>query len=396
MRLHRLRLLNFRQHADTDLVLGPGITGIIGPNGSGKTTLLEAIAWAIYGNVAARGDKDSIRNLRAKARSSVRVEMEFGVGAHEFKVVRGLHNAELYQDGQLVANSLTEVTAKLERRLGMTHDEFFNTYFTGQKDLAVMAQLSRPERAAFLSRVLRYEQLSLAQERIRERKNALTAELHGREAGLPEQAALERERMERRKRERAVLEHLKKKERARRADEGQLAELMRTIVALNRRIAELVPAMEALAGVEREAAALGERLEVAEQAAEEQRAAWVREKEYATTRRADLLKQYDEVKEQRDKIEQLGPEGTCPTCRRPLGAEYAEVLGVLDRQMQAIVDDGKYFRQRLEELAQPPAALAAPGAAPQALAVESRRASVSAGDLRALNENRKRAGAQPR
>jgi len=193
MRLHRLRLLNFRQHADTDLVFGPGITGIIGPNGSGKTTLLEAIAWAIYGNAAARGDKESIRNLRAKARSSVRVEMEFGVGAHEYKVVRGLHAAELYQDGQLVANSLTEVTAKLERRLGMTHDEFFNTYFTGQKDLAVMAQLSRPERAAFLSRVLRYEQLSLAQERIREQKNALAAELHGREAGLPEQAALERE-----------------------------------------------------------------------------------------------------------------------------------------------------------------------------------------------------------
>src|SRR2546422_8878515 len=122
MRLHRLRLLNFRQHADTYLVLGPGITGIIGPNGSGKTTLLEAIAWAIYGNVAARGDKDSIRNLRAKARSSVRVEMEFGVGAHEYKVVRGLHNAELYQDGQLIANSLTEVTAKLERGLGRSEE----------------------------------------------------------------------------------------------------------------------------------------------------------------------------------------------------------------------------------------------------------------------------------
>src|SRR5439155_920662 len=252
---------------DTELVFGPVITGIIGPNGSGKTTLLEAIAWAIYGNVAARGDKESIRNLRAKARSSVRVEMEFGVGAHEYKVVRGLHNAELYQDGRLVANSLTEVTAKLERGLGMTHDEFFNTYFTGQKDLAVMAQLSRPERAAFLSRVLRYEQLSLAQERIREQKNALAAELHGREAGLPEQAALE---------------HLQKEETARRADEGQLAELMRTIVALDRRIAELAPATEALAGVEREAAALGERLEVAERTAEEQRAAWVREKEYAT------------------------------------------------------------------------------------------------------------------
>src|SRR5438477_2412749 len=66
MRLHRLRLLNFRQHADTDLVFGPGITGIIGPNGSGKTTLLEAIAWAIYGNAAARGDKGRFPTFRAK------------------------------------------------------------------------------------------------------------------------------------------------------------------------------------------------------------------------------------------------------------------------------------------------------------------------------------------
>src|SRR6058998_2464724 len=66
VKLHRLRLVNFRQHADTEIVFGDGITGIIGPNGSGKTSLLEAIAWAIYGNPAARGDKDSIRNLRAK------------------------------------------------------------------------------------------------------------------------------------------------------------------------------------------------------------------------------------------------------------------------------------------------------------------------------------------
>src|SRR2546421_3129698 len=131
-------------------------------------------------------------------------------------------------------------------------------------------------------------------------------------------------------------------------------------------------------------------------AAEEQWAAWLREKEYATPRRADLLKQYDEVKEQRDKIEQLGPEGTCPTCRRPLGAEYAEVLGVLDRQMQAIVDDGKYFRQRLEQLAQPPATLAAAETARDALLRESRRASERAGELRAQLEERDRAVAHRR
>ncbi|MBI2404161.1 MAG: AAA family ATPase, partial [Gemmatimonadetes bacterium] len=42
MRLHRLKLVNFRQHVDSDLTFGPGITAIIGPNGAGKTTLLEA------------------------------------------------------------------------------------------------------------------------------------------------------------------------------------------------------------------------------------------------------------------------------------------------------------------------------------------------------------------
>ncbi len=98
--------MNFRQHADTEIVFGEGVTGIIGPNGTGTTTLLEAISWAMYGPVAVRGDKDGVRNLRAKARSSVRVELEFGLGRHEFRVVRGLHSAELYQDGQPLANSI--------------------------------------------------------------------------------------------------------------------------------------------------------------------------------------------------------------------------------------------------------------------------------------------------
>src|SRR5437773_10888445 len=76
----------------------------------------------------------------------------------------------------------------------MTYDEFFNTYFTGQKELAVLADATRPERAAFLSRVLRHEQLTIAQERVRERRNALGHEVDGLETGLPPQAELEKER----------------------------------------------------------------------------------------------------------------------------------------------------------------------------------------------------------
>src|SRR5690242_21111958 len=51
------------------------------------------------------------------------------------------------------------VTELLRRRLGMSLDEFFNTYFTGQKELSVMAAMGPSERAQFLSRVLGYEKL---------------------------------------------------------------------------------------------------------------------------------------------------------------------------------------------------------------------------------------------
>src|SRR5881275_3062436 len=190
MQLLRLRLVNFRQDADTELEFGPGITGIIGPNGSGKTSILEALAWALYGVQAVRGDKDSIRRLGAKGRAGVEVDLEFRLGAHEYRVTRGLSTAALHQDGQVIANSLKAVTDKLERTLGMTHDEFFNTYFTGQKELAVMAALGKTERAAFLSRVLGYERLREAQERVREVRNAVAAEVRGLEAGLPDAAAL--------------------------------------------------------------------------------------------------------------------------------------------------------------------------------------------------------------
>src|ERR687890_948881 len=194
MRINSLRLLNFRQHADTYVEFDAGLTGIIGPNGSGKTTLLEAIAWAPYGNPAARGTRDSIRYNRAGPRASVRVELDFALGGHRYRVIRGLTSAELFLDGgqQPIANSITGVTDLLQRRLGMTRGEFFNTYFTGQKELNVMAAMGPAERAQFLSRVLGYEKLRAAQTLVRERRRLISAETAGLRSGMPDADAVAR------------------------------------------------------------------------------------------------------------------------------------------------------------------------------------------------------------
>ena len=195
MQLNRVVLQNFRQHADSRVEFGPGVTGIIGPNGAGKTTILEAIAWAIYGNPAARGTRDSIRFNRAGARSGVRVELDFDLGGHNYRVVRGLTNAELYLDGphNKIADSITGVTDVLVRRLGMTREEFFNTYFTGQKEISVMAAMSPTERAQFLSRVLGYERLRAAQEIARDRRRAIVAEMAGLRQGMGDPDAVARQ-----------------------------------------------------------------------------------------------------------------------------------------------------------------------------------------------------------
>lgn len=188
MRLNAIQLVNFRQHADTRIEFDLGLTGIIGPNGSGKTTILEAVAWALYGQQAARGNRDSIRFLRAGPRAPVRVELDFDLAGHRYRIVRALASAELYLDGgaEPIATTITGVTELVQRRLGMTQKEFFHTYFTGQKELGVMAAMAPAERAKFLSRVLGYDRLRTAQSLVREKRKLIAAEIAGVRSAMPD------------------------------------------------------------------------------------------------------------------------------------------------------------------------------------------------------------------
>jgi exonuclease SbcC len=451
VRLDRLRLVNFRQHAATDIAFGPGITGIIGPNGAGKTTLLEAIAWAFYGTPAARGGRDSIRFHRAPPRSPVRVDVEFGLGPHEYRVVRTMYGAELYVDRSEtpVSNSAQEVTVRVQRLLGMTREEFFNTYFTGQKELAVMASLGPADRGRFLSRLLGYERLRLAQDRLREVRAGLRGELQGLEQGLGDPAALGRELAEaeqrRQQADAAVVAAAEGRVTAlhrrdvegpawtamvrlreavlaldgdRRVAESKVEEARREFQRLDKELAEALEAQgalrelepqiadvpvlrEELDRLEQEARTAGRRRELVgrlaarrEQAArlderlaaladlsrasadakaqlddargalataeqDEQRVhtIWVRDRQDAETKRDQLRAQYKTLQEDRRRITTAGPDGACPTCTRPLREEYETVLGALDRQLEEIELNGKFYAQRMEQLEDEPAEL---------------------------------------
>jgi exonuclease SbcC len=448
VRLNALRLVNFRQHADSSLEFELGLTGIIGPNGAGKSTILEAIAWALYGNSAARGTRESIRYTRAQPRSSVRVELEFELAGHRYRVVRGLTSAEVFLDGapEAIANSITGANELLQRRLGMTRAEFFNTYFTGQKELSVMAAMGAAERGQFLSRVLGYERLRAAQELVRTRRREIAAEIAGLRTGMPDPAAVaaliaetgQRLRAARAKADETASTRAAREEELaaitprwqhaqaerdrvqeilaqRRVAEAQETALGRDLERIERELASLGEArveLERLAdalvpissiaeefrrqeelareegrrstlddarrALADELALLGERrarvdgapaqeeeavvslerqrreLEESMGQLEARRTEWVRDRQEAETKRDALRRQYAELREQRDRIVDLGEEGTCPTCARPLRENFRSVLEQFDEQIETIAVDGKFYSTRLEQLEQMP------------------------------------------
>lgn len=444
MRLIRLRLQNFRQHAATEIEFRSGLTGIIGPNGAGKSTILEAIGWVIYGSAAARGTNDTIRFVRAPARSRVEVELLFSLAGHEYRVVRTLHQAEVFLDGGStpVASTLGGVTSYLEGRLSMTREEFFNTYFTGQKELQFLAQLGPAQRGRFLGQVLGYERLRLAQDRVRSRRNELRHELEGLRAGLPDPAALrlERESAESRRREATaalraaeaegeaasrVLAELEPRwaaaqaarerdrellfqaESARREREtaereetrlrkeleaiaaaareldalrielshlpdvveecARLAELARlderrraleeTERQLAKELAEGAQRLERLQGApgyleqyRGELAEAREALAAAESELQARHAEWIERRQETETKLQGYRDRAQELKEHIQRLRAAGPAGICPTCEQPLGKNFEGVIERLEDEWETLVQDGKWLKQRLEQL----------------------------------------------
>jgi exonuclease SbcC len=118
--------------------------------------------------------------------------------------------------------------------------------------------------------------------------------------------------------------------------------------------------------------------------AEEKRTAWVRDLQDARTKREGLLDQYKDLKEQQQRITAAGAEGICPTCARPLGKEYENVVGMLDRQLQDVLFNGNYYKQRIEQLANEPPELQDLDRQIEALEKEAATAAAEGGRQQAL------------
>ncbi|HXZ67233.1 MAG TPA: AAA family ATPase, partial [Alphaproteobacteria bacterium] len=115
MKISRLRLTGFKSFVEpTDLLIEPGLTGVVGPNGCGKSNLLEALRWVM-------GDS-SPKSMRSSGMEDV---IFSGTGArparNSAEVLVGLDNQDRDAPSQFNDSDELEVVRRIEREAGSVY-----------------------------------------------------------------------------------------------------------------------------------------------------------------------------------------------------------------------------------------------------------------------------------
>ena len=165
MILKTLNLRNFRKFKNITIEFPDGVTGVVGLNGAGKSTIFEAIAWVLYGSVAARTSSDIIKRQAAETSDPCRVELEFTFENESYRIVREMTgksltaSAKATVNGKVAATSAESVTKFIQKKLGLDFKSFFTSIFAKQKELNTLSSMNASERRPLILRMLGIDSL---------------------------------------------------------------------------------------------------------------------------------------------------------------------------------------------------------------------------------------------
>ncbi len=115
MKINRLRLLGFKSFVEpTELLIEPGLTGVVGPNGCGKSNLLEALRWVM--------GETSYKSMRASAMEDVIFSGTAGrPSRNNAEVTIFLDNSERRAPAEFNDSDSIEITRRIERDAGSAY-----------------------------------------------------------------------------------------------------------------------------------------------------------------------------------------------------------------------------------------------------------------------------------
>ena len=112
MHFNRLRLSGFKSFVDpVELIIEPGLTGIVGPNGCGKSNLIEGLRWVM--------GETSAKKMRGSGMDDVIFSGTSGRPARNIaEVVLQLDNADRGAPAQFNETDEIEILRRIERESG--------------------------------------------------------------------------------------------------------------------------------------------------------------------------------------------------------------------------------------------------------------------------------------
>jgi DNA repair exonuclease SbcCD ATPase subunit len=319
MRLHALKLREFRRFQALDVTFAAGVTVVGGGNGCGKSSLLEGIVWALYGAGTAghvvRRSEESLRRQGAPGDIPTSAELAFSAGprGERFLVRRSftleadgpaVTAALLRDDGSLLAAGADAVNESMAALLGAGREAWLHACVTGRRELQQLAQLRPVDRLRTLARLLG---------RSVSRRSPM------------DQALLE----------------------AVQALEAELAEA-------DERIAALHTAPDLLVQYSRELEMLRLELADAEAAADRLQDEWSQKRQDVDTRLLATRRRLEEVQRQVDRLAGSGASLSCPTCQQPLAGHADALAARLDDEFYTLTQDAKWLTQRQAQLVRRP------------------------------------------
>lgn len=177
MRPERLELEGFtafRHRTEVDF-RGADLFALTGPTGAGKSSLIDAITFALYGSVARYDDARLVAPVISQGQAEARVALDFSVGDEHYRAVRVVRStatgattkeARLERrpagdgegdgdgEGELLAGDAKQVSAEVERLLGLGFKELTTCVVLPQGQFARFLHDTPSDRGDLLVRLL--------------------------------------------------------------------------------------------------------------------------------------------------------------------------------------------------------------------------------------------------
>jgi len=132
-------------------------TLIVGENGAGKSTMLDALSFVLYNKPFRKVNKPQLLNSINK--KDLVVEIEFNIGSHMYKIIRGLKPAifKVYQNNKLINQDaeIKDYQEVLEKQiLKLNHKSFCQVVVLGSASFVPFMQLTAAARREVIEDLL--------------------------------------------------------------------------------------------------------------------------------------------------------------------------------------------------------------------------------------------------